>query len=62
MTFKQYFTEAFVSPFISRSQKQLAVNTGPDQGKTVNDINNTFPSQQKTVRVVLPKKKRKRVN
>jgi len=60
MTFLQYYKEAFISPFVSRSQKQFTVNSGPDQGMTSGDIQNTFPSRQKTVRVKLPKKKKKR--
>jgi hypothetical protein len=60
MTFLQFYKEAFISPFVCRSQKQFFVNSGPDQGMTSGDIQNTFPNRQKTVRVKLPKKKKKR--
>jgi hypothetical protein len=60
MTFLEFYKEAFISPFVSRSQKQFSVNSGPDQGMTSGDIANTFPSKQKLVRVKLPKKKKKK--
>lgn len=59
INFKKFFTEEFISPFVSRSQPQLAINSGPDQGLTSNMINNTFPSSLKTIKVNLPRKKKK---
>lgn len=59
MTFKEYYTEAFISPFVSRSIPQASSNMGPDQGMTSNDINNTFPSSIKGIPVNLPTKKKK---
>jgi hypothetical protein len=58
MTFKKYFEEAFVSPFVSRNQQQGVINTGPDIGMTSNIINNSFPSNLKSTRVTLPIKKK----
>jgi hypothetical protein len=59
MTFKEFYKEAFVSPFVSRNMQQAANNMGPDQGMTSNDINNTFPSSIKGIPVTLPTKKKK---
>jgi len=59
MTFKEYFKEAFVSPFVSRSMPQASSNLGPDQGMTSGDLMNTFPSSLKSVTVNLPEKKKK---
>lgn len=39
-------------------QHQTAPSTGPDQGMTQGDINNTFPSSQSTVSIPWPKKKK----
>jgi hypothetical protein len=58
MTFKRYFEEEFISPFVSRSQQQSAINAGPDTGMTSNIINNTFPSSLKSTKVTLPTKKK----
>lgn len=60
MTFKQFYFEAFISPFVSRSQPELVVNAGPDQGMTSGDLQNTFPSKMSSVKVNLPKKKIKK--
>lgn len=59
MTFKEYFKEAFVSPFVSRNMPQASNNMGPDQGMTSGDLMNTFPSSLKSVNVNLPTKKKK---
>jgi len=40
---------------------QTAPSTGPDQGMTVGDPNNTFPSRQETVSFSLNKKKLKKL-
>jgi len=39
---------------------QAAVNSGPDQGMTKGDINNTFPSANQTVVFKLPSKKKRK--
>ena len=62
MTFKDYYKEAFVSPFVSRSQPELAINAGPDMQLTSRDALNTFPSKLNTVKIKLPKKKKKKNN
>jgi len=59
INFQKFFVEEFISPFVSRSQPQLAINSGPNQELTSNMINNTFPSSLKSVKVTLPKKKKK---
>ena len=59
MTFKEYFEEAFVSPFVSRNMPQDYNNMGPDQGMTSGDLMNTFPSSLKSINVNLPTKKKK---
>jgi len=59
MTFKEYFKEAFVSPFVSRNMPQASSNMGPDQGMTSGDLLNTFPSSMKSIAVNLPTKKKK---
>jgi hypothetical protein len=41
-------------------QSQVAGNMGPDQGMTQGDNNNTFPSMVSTVKIPLPKKKKKK--
>jgi hypothetical protein len=38
-------------------QAQTAPSTGPDQGTTQGQINNTFPSNLQSVAIKLPKKK-----
>jgi len=38
---------------------QGAPSTGPDQGMTSGDMQNTFPSKMETVKLNLPKKKKK---
>lgn len=38
-------------------QHQTAPSTGPDQGMTKGDNNNTFPSSQSTIAIPWPKKK-----
>ena len=42
-------------------QHQTAPSTGPDIGMTSGDIQNTFPSKQKTVNLKLPKKIKKKL-
>lgn len=39
-------------------QAQTAPSTGPDQGSTQGQINNTFPSNLQSVAIKLPKKKK----
>jgi hypothetical protein len=58
MTFLEFFKETFISPFVSRSQNQTAFNTGPDQGMTSGDQQNTFPSKMQQIDVKLPAKKK----
>ena len=41
-------------------QMQTAPSTGPDQGMTTGDQQNTFPSKMETLQVTLPKKKKKK--
>lgn len=40
------------------SKAQSAPSTGPDQGMTSGDMQNTFPSKMETVVIGLPKKKK----
>jgi len=47
-----------ISPFVSRSQPVNAAS-GTNQGMTNADLLNTFPSSLKSIRVDLPKKKKK---
>lgn len=42
-------------------QHQTAPSTGPDIGMTSGDIQNTFPSKQKTINLKLPKKIKKKL-
>jgi len=42
-------------------QYQTAPSTGPDQGMTSGDMQNTFPSKMETVAINLPKKKKKKI-
>lgn len=56
MTFKDYYREAFVSPFVSRTQPELAINAGPDMQLASRDVLNTFPSKLSIVKIKLPKK------
>lgn len=58
MTFKQYFKEAFISPFVSRSMPQASINTGPDQGMTAGDSANTFPSSLKKINIKFKARKK----
>lgn len=60
INFKRFFSEKFISPFVSRVQQQNALNKGPDIAMTSGDINNTFPSTIKTVKIKLPKKIKKK--
>jgi len=41
-------------------QMQTAPSTGPDQGMTTGDQQNTFPSKMETLQVTLPRKKKKK--
>lgn len=41
---------------------QTAPSTGPDQGMTSGDQQNTFPSKMDTVKLKLPLKKKKKKN
>ena len=41
-------------------QVATAPSTGPDQGMTTGDQQNTFPSKKETLQVSLPKKKKKK--
>lgn len=41
-------------------QVQTAPSTGPDQGMTHGDINNTFPSTNSVVAFKLPKRKKRK--
>jgi hypothetical protein len=59
MTFKEFYKEAFISPFVSRNMQQAANNMGPDQGMTSGDLLNSFPSSLKSVPINLPTKKKK---
>lgn len=59
MNFKKFY-ESFISPFVSRSQPQNAINTGPDAGTTTSSFNNTFPSKLDSLKVKLPTKKKKK--
>ncbi|NBP01006.1 MAG: hypothetical protein EBU90_12885 [Proteobacteria bacterium] len=60
MTFKEFFKEAFISPFVSRSMQQTALNVGPDQNMTAGDMLNTFPSGLKKINFKLKSKKTKK--
>lgn len=60
INFKEFFSEKFISPFVSRAQQQNAINKGPDIAMTSGDINNTFPSTVKTVKINLPRKIKKK--
>lgn len=42
-------------------QHQTAPSTGPDIGMTSGDIQNTFPSKQKSINLKLPKKIKKKL-
>ena len=46
--------------FIEFPRTQTAPSTGPDQGMTTGDQQNTFPSKMETLQVSLPKKKKKK--
>ena len=54
-TVKQLLEEFNVMP-----QMQIAPSTGPDQGMTTGDQQNTFPSKMETLQVTLPRKKKKK--
>ena len=54
-TVKQLLEEFNVMP-----QMQTAPSTGPDQGMTTGDQQNTFPSKMETLQVTLPRKKKKK--
>lgn len=41
-------------------RNQTAPSTGPDIGMTTGDQQNTFPSKQETIKLRLPKKKKKK--
>jgi len=47
-----------ISPFVSRSQPVNAAS-GTNQGMTDGDMLNTFPSSLKSIKVDLPKKKKR---
>ena len=40
---------------------QNVINSGPDQGVTIGDPNNTFPSKNSQVEVRMPEKRKKRL-
>jgi hypothetical protein len=46
--------------FIEFPAAQAAPSTGPDQGMTSGDQQNTFPSKMETLQLKLPKKKKKK--
>jgi|LauGreDrversion2_6_1035139.scaffolds.fasta_scaffold246409_2 hypothetical protein len=46
--------------FVEFRQSQAAPSTGPDQGMTSGDQQNTFPSKMETLQLKLPKKKKKK--
>lgn len=52
--------EKILEDFNIMARAQTAPSTGPDQGMTTGDIQNTFPSKMETVSLNLPKKKKKK--
>lgn len=56
------FNEFFKEDFNIYPNNQTAPSTGPDIGMTSGDQQNTFPSKQKTVKLRLPIKKKKKKN
>jgi len=55
---KHLYESLGISPFVSRSQPVDAI-PGTNQGMTNVDLQNTFPSTLKTVKINLPKKRNK---
>jgi len=60
MKFDQELNKIF-EDFNIFPQHQTAPSAGPDIGMTSGDIQNTFPSKQKTVNLKLPKKIKKKL-
>jgi len=57
MKFDNYVTK-LLEDFNVFPQNQSAPSTGPDQGMTQGDVNNTFPSSQSTIAIPWPKRKK----
>jgi len=55
-SFRSFF-EAKISPFVARTQ-QIAASPSTNIGMTSGDLLNTFPSSIKQVSIILPKKKK----
>jgi len=50
----------FLEDFNVFPRAQSAPSTGPDQGMTSGDQQNTFPSKMEMLKIQLPKKKKKK--